>query len=260
MCTPIKKLALQVQSERQFLVNVDFFKELRRDAYVKCMNHFINGDSVAGILGSVDEAFLRGFGLIPIPILSTDGYIFEFGGKEFACDAINSTAIYMQTDKCPLIFSSKFIVYENYCPLLIESLKGINKKDFILFSELNQYLKVRGYNFSDNLYEKSKEILDYIDKKINFLSKTNINSRLLSYAKFYSAYETDLEKRKEIIDELAEDYEFEDKKREIFYTLCPYGILDGIKGEDYDVVIGENQEYAPMGCALKHKNNISYEV
>ena len=116
-------------------LNIDFFKEIRREAYVKAIGAKMAADNVVGTFGNVDEAFLRAYSLIPYPIISVDGFIYQYGDVNEDCDTINSTRIYLETGKCPILFSSKFIVHSNLCPIFVEKISKVTDKKFISITD-----------------------------------------------------------------------------------------------------------------------------
>lgn len=218
-------------------------------------------DNVVGTFGNVDEAFLRAYSLIPYPIISVDGFIYQYGDVNEDCDAINSTRIYLETGKCPILFSSKFIVHSNLCPIFVEKISKVTDKKFISIDNTSKFLEMSGYSFDDKIYDEQKKLIETIDEKLKFLEKTDIDSKLLSYAKFYLLYEPELKKRIDILDHLINEYEFIDNERKIVRALCPYGILDGIDAENYSVIESTNDvDCAPDKCAFCNKKYIKYEV
>ena len=218
-------------------------------------------DNVVGTFGEVDEAFLRAFSLVPYPIVSVDGFIYQYGEVNADCDAINSTRIYLETGKCPILFSSKFIVHTNLCPIFVEKISKVTDKEFVRFEDASEFLEKNGFSFDDEIYNEQKKLIETIDGKLKFLEKTNIDSRLLSYARFYLSYEPELEKRIDILNEMINEYEFIDNERKIVRALCPYGILDGIDAENYSVIESAmDSDYAPDKCAFCNKKYIKYEV
>ena len=218
-------------------------------------------DNVVGTFGNVDEAFLRAYSLIPYPIISVDGFIYQYGDVNEDCDAINSTRIYLETGKCPILFSSKFIVHSNLCPIFVEKISKVTDKKFISIDNTSNFLEMSGYSFDDKIYDEQKKLIETIDEKLKFLEKTDIDSKLLSYAKFYLLYEPELKKRIDILDHLINEYEFIDNERKIVRALCPYGILGGIDAENYSVIESTNDvDCAPDKCAFCNKKYIKYEV
>lgn len=242
-------------------LNIDFFKEIRREAYVKALGAKMTADNVVGTFGNVDEAFLRAYSLIPYPIISVDGFIYQYGDVNEDCDAINSTRIYLETGKCPILFSSKFIVHSNLCPIFVEKISKVTDKKFISIDNTSKFLEMSGYSFDEKIYNEQKNLVETIDEKLKFLEKTDIDSKLLSYAKFYLLYEPELKKRIDILDDLIKENKLIDNKRNIVRALCPYGILDGIDAENYSVIESTNDvDFAPDKCAFCNKKYIKYEV
>lgn len=242
-------------------LNIDFFKEIRREAYVKAIGAKMTADNVVGTFGNVDEAFLRAYSLIPYPIISVDGFIYQYGDVNEDCDAINSTRIYLETGKCPILFSSKFIVHSNLCPIFVEKISKVTDKKFISIDNTSKFLEMSGYSFDDKIYDEQKKLIETIDEKLKFLEKTDIDSKLLSYSKFYLLYEPELKKRIDILDDLIKENKLIDNERKIVRALCPYGILDGIDAENYSVIESTNDvDCAPDKCAFCNKKYIKYEV
>lgn len=242
-------------------IDIDFFKNLRREAYVKSIESKLAGKTVVGTFGDVDEAILYGFNLIPFPILSVDGFIFEYGELNSFCHAINSTRIYLETGKCPLLFSSEFIVHNDICPIFVEEIKKSTDKDFVSEEKIEEYLKNSNYEFVREKYQKAENDLKIIKDKCKLLRKTNIDSKLLSYAKYYIHYEPDLARRINILDALLSEYKYINNKRKAIRALCPHGILDGIDEENYFVIESMDEpDYAPFGCAFCNKKYRKYEV
>lgn len=242
-------------------LNIDFFKEIRREAYVKAIGAKMTADNVVSTFGNVDEAFLRAYSLIPYPIISVDGFIYQYGDVNEDCDAINSTRIYLETGKCPILFSSKFIVHSNLCPIFVEKISKVTDKKFISIDNTSKFLEMSGYSFDDKIYDEQKKLIETIDEKLKFLEKTDIDSKLLSYAKFYLLYEPELKKRIDILDDLIKENKLIDNERKIVRALCPYGILDGIDAENYSVIESTNDvDCAPDKCAFCNKKYIKYEV
>lgn len=242
-------------------IDIDFFKNLRREAYVKSIESKLSGGVVVGTFGEVDEAILYGFNLTPMPILSVDGFIFKYGELNSFCHAINSTRIYLETGKCPLLFSSEFIVHNKMCPIFIEEIKKSTDKKFISCENINKFLKMSKYEFVREKYQKAQNDINILKDKYKLLKKTNIDSALLSYAKYYIHYEPDLAKRINIYDNLLNDYKYINNKRKVIRTLCPNGILDKISEENYFVIESTDEpDYSPFGCAFCNKKYIKYEV
>ena len=61
-----------------------------------------------------------------------DSHIFSFGEYD-GCDLVKSTIIYLKTEKCPLLFSAKMYVVEDFCDHFIESLQGETEKPICVY-------------------------------------------------------------------------------------------------------------------------------
>ena len=94
---------------------INYAPELRREAYIDATLRMQANDNIIGVFGSayseaqspvIDEAIIYGCGLVPVPIVGVDAFIFKHGDYP-ACDAIKSTMVYLTTQKCPLLYSSK---------------------------------------------------------------------------------------------------------------------------------------------------------
>lgn len=242
-------------------IDVDFFKNLRREAYVKSIESKLASEIVVGTFGEIDEALLYGFNLTPMPIVSVDGFIFQYGKLNSFCHAINSTRIYLETGKCPLLFSAEFIVHNEMCPIFVREIKKSTDKKFISTKNLEEFLKNSNYEFVREKYHKAEYDLKILKDKYNLLKKTDIDSTLLSYAKYFIHYEPDLAKRINIYDALLQEYKYINNKREVIRALCPNGILDAIDEKNYIVIESMDEpDYAPFGCAFCNKKFRKYEV
>ena len=97
------------------MIDIEFFKDLRRNAYVDAVTLKLSKNNVLGYFAKdIDEAFLMSYGLVCYPIGSTDTEILAYGDY-VTCDMISATTIYMTTKKCPLIYSSKMFIIEKIC-------------------------------------------------------------------------------------------------------------------------------------------------
>ena len=240
--------------------NIDFFKNLRREAYVHAINRKIEGKPIAGTFGNVDEGLLRACDIIPYPIVSVEGYIFKHGQVKESCHPINASRIYLETGKCPLLFSAGFIVHDGMCPYFVKEISKVTDKDFVAEENLKNYLKDGSYIFNPKKYTDIKAKLNKIDQAFNFLATSDIDSKLLAYAKFYMRFEPDLDRRIEILQELTSEYKNINNIRKTIKVPCPYGIIDGIDCDNFSIIESTSQaDFAPYGCAFCDKY-IKYEV
>ena len=240
--------------------NINFFKDLRREAYVHAINRKIEGKAIAGTFGNVDEAVLRACDIIPYPIVSVEGYIFKHGQVNESCHPINASRIYLETGKCPLLFSADFIVHDNMCPCFVKEISAITDKDFVAEENLKTYLKENSYNFDQEKYTDIKLKLNKINEGLNFLAARDINSKLLAYAKFFLRFEPNLDRRIEILQDLTSEHKENNNVRKTIKVPCPYGIIDGIDCDNFSIIESTSQaDFAPYGCAFCDKY-IKYEV
>ncbi|QQK08300.1 hypothetical protein [Miniphocaeibacter halophilus] len=108
--------------------------ELRKTAFVDCIMKKMETDNIIGVFGeNFDQALLYGYGLIPIPIIGLDSYIFDYGYIE-GCDPIRSTMVYLETEKCPLLFSSKMYILDGSCPKIEEEFLKRTEKTVYRYS------------------------------------------------------------------------------------------------------------------------------
>ena len=62
-----------------------------------------------------------------MPIVGVDAVIFKHGDYP-ACDAIKSTMVYLTTQKCPLLYSSKLYVLDSCCPAVEAAFRQCTQK------------------------------------------------------------------------------------------------------------------------------------
>ena len=107
-------------------------EDLRREAYVDAICAKMENDNVVGVFSDKFDALLISYGFIVYPIIGLDSYIFDYYKLENVCDPINSTIAYLKTKKCPLIYSSKFFVLDDYCKKFNEYLEKILTKKLFM--------------------------------------------------------------------------------------------------------------------------------
>lgn len=241
--------------------NIDFFKELRRQAFVSCIEKKLSGNPMAGTFASVDTSIIRGFGITPIPIISIDSAIFAYGERTGACDAIDATSIYLTTGKCPLLFAIDCFVMDNICPYFIKRISSLSNKKIYINHNLKAKLLADGFVWSEQEYQKALHLQHLIDSALHNLCKSDIDSKLLSYVMFYINYEIVQEKQLQILHDLLAITKNTHAVRQIISVSCPNGILYEIKGRDYLLREStKNPDYAPDGCVFCYKNYIKYGV
>ena len=153
------------------MIDVEFFKELRRKAYVDAVTFKMSENNVVGYFAKdIDEAFLMSYGLVPYPIGSTDTEILAYGEYN-TCDMISATTIYMTTKKCPLIYSSKIFLIEDICKKFTEVFSASCDRYIYKYSgdiagtDIDGVIKsVYGFNFDEKKYKQMKKIFSKIDR------------------------------------------------------------------------------------------------
>lgn len=243
------------------MIDVEFFKDLRRNAYVEAVNFKMKGNNVIGYFAKeIDEAFLMSYGLVPYPIESTDTEILSYGEYN-TCDMISATTIYMTTKKCPLIFSSKIFLIEDICKKFTEFFSASCDRYIYEFTgdiaaaEIDSVIKsVYGFTFDEKKYKENKKIFSKIDGLLESI-KEKIEPHEYNIVKYYLRYVADPEKRVKILEKVLEDNinGINKNKYKCINVACPEIILDEINApicENYKKV-----ELAPKGCILKGGKN-----
>ena len=122
---------------------LDYAPDLRREAYVDATLRMQADDNIVGVFGSayseaqspvIDEALIYGCGLVPAPIVGVDAFIFKHGDYP-ACDAIKSTMVYLTTQKCPLLYSSKMYVLDGCCPAVETAFRQCTQKTVHIYND-----------------------------------------------------------------------------------------------------------------------------
>ena len=119
---------------------MDLFEELegqRREAYVRAVMRQAESDDVVGYIGARTPLF-EALGLMALPVHGVDGDILRHStdGGRGLCPIIESTLTYAKTDRCPLIHSSRLIVVDDACQLMVremESLTDLIGKDVYVY-------------------------------------------------------------------------------------------------------------------------------
>ena len=122
---------------------IDYAPDLRREAYVDATLRMQADDNIVGVFGSayseaqspvIDEALIYSCGLVPVPIVGVDAFIFKHGDYP-ACDAIKSTMVYLTTQKCPLLYSSKMYVLDGCCPAVETAFRQCTQKTVHIYND-----------------------------------------------------------------------------------------------------------------------------
>lgn len=243
------------------MIDVEFFKELRRNAYVDAVTYKLSENNVIGYFAKdIDEAFLMSYGLVPYPIASIDTEILKYGAYD-TCDMISATTIYMTTKKCPIIYSSKIFLIEDMCKKFTEVFsKSCDRyihefRGDIAASEIDGVIKsVYGFDFDETKYKKYKKIFSKINELLLVIEK-KIDAHEYNIVKYYIKYVANPEKRIKILEKVLEDNKnnINIKKNKCINVACPEIILDELKCPI--CVSYKNIEIAPKGCILKGGKN-----
>lgn len=242
--------------------------ELRRLAFVECIVQKSEEDNIVGIFGNAtNESLIHGYGLYPVPIQGLDGYVFKYG-QYCGCDLIKSTVIYMKTEKCPLLFSAKMIITDDFCSkfndtMLKESRKPVHiyKNDDDLQNILESVYK---RTFSISKYEKAKALHEKIDSIIEKLYLSDLSGKELFELEFFSKYIINLEDRVEFLNEALNRASFNDLgERKNIPVFCAGGIYNEIEcylfNSRYKFVFDmENSKFSCRGCHNKKMIECNY--
>lgn len=240
-------------------------KNLRRESFVDAIEEKMTNDKLVSYFGNVDIALLYGFGMKPLPLEGLDSYVFEYGFHR-GCDQVRSTLVYLKTQKCPILYSSKFFVLDDYCHVLKEELKNNTKKDVVNAYDLYSYLKDL-YTFDEYSYEAASQSLNILEELKKRIENTSIEGKDLFLLKFYSRYIIDLDERISLYenvlkcvessqDAITEKNSIDKIKRYNVDAICPGGIIDKIDSDlsSKSYLICENEgEYAVRGCYKRSK-------
>lgn len=243
--------------------------DLRREAFVNCLMDMTEDDNIIGVFGNnFNESLLYGYGLKPIPIVGIDPYIFNFGDYN-SCDPVKSTIIYLKTEKCPLLYSSKMYLLDGSCKVMENALKENTEKLVYIYKSDkdlgNTIENVYNRNFYKEKYNDAKSCFKDIENLLLEIYKSDIPSKELFMVKFFTKYIMDLENRKNflegIVKNLTYNLNFERKKVKV---VCPgggYEDLDSMLiGEEYEIVDSRNDlDFSYNKCIYKGKKYLKYK-
>jgi hypothetical protein len=240
--------------------------EYRRRAYVDTLMKMKTEDNVIGIFGEgIDETFLYAYGLVVIPIVGMDSYIFEYGEYD-SCDTIRSTIIYMKTGKCPLLFSSKMYLLSDVCTNIYNAFCENTDKVVEVYSN-NQKLssvieRVYKRKFDNNLYNVQKQRLQYIENLYEKIENSNLSMKEKFMLNFFSKYIISLDEIITFLDDISKNLSLGNKNKKSIYTPCPYGIYENISNQfEKDILLKQgikNIDIACKGCMYDAPLYINY--
>lgn len=186
---------------------LDYIPDIRREAYVDATLRMQREDNIVGLFGSVyseaqspiiDEALIYSCGLIPVPIIGVDALIFEHGDYS-ACDVIKSTMIYLTTQKCPLLYSSKMYVLDGTCSAVESAFRHCTGKPVLVYHEAETcksvLQQVYGRGFSAARYQKVQTAFATLNSLLQQLAHSTLSGNVLGMLAFYSRFIFELEER-----------------------------------------------------------------
>jgi len=186
---------------------LDYVPDLRREAYVDAALRMQADDNVVGIFGSayteahssiIDEALIYAFALVPVPIVGVDAFIFQYGDYP-ACDALKSTMVYLTTQKCPLLYSSKMYVLDGCCPAAEAAFRQCTQKPVYVYEHadgLKTVLqRVYGRPYSSARYEQAQTAFRKLNALLQRLEQSGLSGNDVGTFAFYSRFIFELEER-----------------------------------------------------------------
>ena len=186
---------------------LDYVPDLRRESYIDATLRMQADNNIVGVFGSaysdarspiIDEALIYGCGLIPVPIVGVDAFIFKHGDYP-ACDAIKSTMIYLTTQKCPLLYSSKMYVLDGYCPAVETAFRQCTQKPVYVYNDEESFKamlqQVYGREYSASRYQEAKSAFLMLSGLLQQLDQSALSGNEFGMLAFYSCFILELEER-----------------------------------------------------------------
>lgn len=265
-------------------IDTDFLIEARRNAYVECSMNFMEHNNIAGYYGNnIPLEFFYGFGLIPVPLEDVDAEIFAFTSealrKKNFCDCIQSTLTYLETDKCPILFSCKAYFFQDFCELMFREFSARTKKPCIKLELANvgsvdflknELEKVATKKFNAEKYNQAKQSLKYIDSVIERIENySDVDGETIFLLRYYSPYITDLNTRFEYFKTLEKNFTFKSTKQErpLCSVACPRGAFKNVFTQvpKLTKIIWQKSDQKPLDfadkrCIHKHARDTEYYV
>ena len=230
-------------------------------------------DNIVGVFGSayseaqspvIDEALIYGCGLVPVPIVGVDAFIFKHGDYP-ACDVIKSTMVYLTTQKCPLLYSSKMYVLDGCCPAVETAFRHCTQKLVHIYNDaatLKTVLQqVYGCEYSATRYQESKSAFLTLNRLLQQLEQSALSGNDFGVLAFYSRFIFKLEERIAFLARVCELFSsaatwehssHSPEKREPVSIHCPDGIIQKIKpaaGNYFKPVRVKLGNFADIACA-----------
>ena len=255
---------------------IDYAPDLRREAYVDATLRMQADDNIVGVFGSayseaqspvIDEALIYGCGLVPVPIVGVDAFIFKHGDYS-ACDAIKSTMVYLTTQKCPLLYSSKMYVLDGCCPAVETAFRQCTQKTVHIYNDaetLKTVLQqVYDCEYSAARYQEAKSAFVTLNTLLHRLEQSPLSGNDFGVLSFYSRFIFELEERIAFLTRVCEllssaatgepstSSSHSPEKRAPVSIHCPDGIIQKIKpavGTYFKPVGVQSGSSADIACA-----------
>ena len=264
---------------------IDYAPDLRREAYVDATLRMQADDNIVGVFGSayseaqspvIDEALIYGCGLVPVPIVGVDAFIFKHGDYP-ACDVIKSTMVYLTTQKCPLLYSSKMYVLDGCCPAVETAFRHCTQKLVHIYNDaatLKTVLQqVYGCEYSATRYQESKSAFLTLNRLLQQLEQSALSGNDFGVLAFYSRFIFKLEERIAFLARVCELFSsaatwehssHSPEKREPVSIHCPDGIIQKIKPaagiyfKPVRMLPGGSADIACAGCIYPAAQYVGY--
>ena len=252
---------------------LDYAPDLRREAYVDATLRMQADDNIVGVFGSayseaqspvIDEALIYGCGLVPVPIVGVDAFIFKHGDYP-ACDAIKSTMVYLTTQKCPLLYSSKMYVLDGCCPAVETAFRQCTQKPVHIYNDaetLKTVLQqVYGCEYSAARYQDAKSAFVTLSGLLQQLEQSALSGNDFGVLAFYSRFIFELEERIAFLTRVCEllssaatgEHSSHSLEKRVPVSIhCPDGIIRKIKpaaGTYFKPVRVQSGSSADIACA-----------
>ncbi len=161
------------------------FKDMRHNAFIKALELKSEGKHIAGIYGvNIPREILWAMDIVPINIFGIDGSNIEAAEKYMdkeSCSLLKASYGYVITDRCPFSHFADIIVGTDYCSdkeRMIYKLENI-KKTYIIKEHKNEHdLMIEYENFIYFLQQEFSVRLDE-DKLVSVVEKINAVSKLI---------------------------------------------------------------------------------
>ena len=249
----------------------DYLENLRRETYVTAVVRDSEANDVVGYIGSkIPVEIFYSMGLFPIPVYGIDAEILKFSHEKNLCSVIDSTLTYAETDKCPLIHSSKIIVLEDFCPIMTQKLRALEKIYVYDFDDSKLISKL------ENTYSRSFKQKSFIKIQLetinNLLEQLKYHSDLTGLQVFILEYYLkflSLDEQINILNEVSQHVKFQEKLDflpvKIQFGAGIYRQLDEIyNSKNYRLIenfcdVNSNYDFVFENCPYSKGKKISYK-